>query len=112
MAKTKYLAMYNGRAIPFDDIRVFAEQEIGFRVVPKGDGDGWRIIINGKMIPTTYSNEWTVDEVADDFLGTMFIPQVERYVYGLYFYKLIETGGSARAYDDDPDDFYETLHNA
>lgn len=79
--------MYNGRAIPFDDIRDFAASELGFDVIPKDDNDGWRIVINGKIIPTTYSDEWTRDEVVDDFLKSMLIPSVKRYVYGLYFYK-------------------------
>jgi hypothetical protein len=84
--QSKYLALYNGRAIPFDDIRDFAVSELGFDVIPKDDG-GWRIVINGKTITMTYSDEWTRDEVIDDFLESMLIPNVERYVYGLYFYE-------------------------
>lgn len=85
--QSKYLAMYNGRAIPFDDIHEFAASELGFNVIPKGDNEGWRIVINGKTIPMTYSDEWTREEVEDDFLETMLIPKVEQYVYGLYFYE-------------------------
>ena len=87
--QSKYLALYNGRAIPFDDIRDFAVSELGFDVIPKGDG-GWRIVINGKTITMTYSDEWTRDEVFDDFLGTMLLVKVEQYVYGLYFYEAMK----------------------
>ena len=87
---SKYLAMYNGRAIPFDDIRDFAVNELGFDVIPKDDNDGWRIVINGKTIPTTYSDEWTRDEVIEDFLESMLLVHVEQYVYGLYFYEAMK----------------------
>lgn len=108
MAKTKYLAMYNGIPMPFNDIRVFAENVMGFRVEPKENG-GWYVYVNGKRETMHYSPDWKKDEVINDYLSEDNF--FDRWTCGnLFFYKLIETGGSARAYDDDPDDFYETLH--
>lgn len=88
--QSKYLALYNGLAIPFDDIRDFVVNKLGFDVIPKDDG-GWKIVINGETITMTYSNKWTRGEVIDDFLGKMLlVNNVEQYVYGLYFYEAIK----------------------
>ncbi len=106
MAKTKYLAMYNGIPMPFNDIRVFAENVMGFRVELNEDG-GWYVYVNGKRQTMQYSPDWKKNEVIDDYLSedTFF----NRWTCGnLFFYKLIEK--TVSSYDDDPDDFYETLH--
>lgn len=66
MAHSKYIAIYNGMPIPFDDIADFAKKVMGFRVV-KNERGAYDVIVNGQEV-AHYTDEWTPEEVEKDYL--------------------------------------------
>lgn len=85
MAHSKYVALYNGMPIPFDDLKGFAKTVMGFRVV-QNDRGSWDVIVNGEEV-AHYTDEWTRREVEDDYLNASFFRKFTR--QNLAFYKLI-----------------------
>lgn len=85
MAHSKYVAIYNGMPLPFDDLKNFAKTVMGFRVV-QNDRGTWDVIVNGEQV-AGYTDEWTRQEVEDDYLNTRFFGKFTR--PNLAFYKLI-----------------------
>lgn len=85
MAHSKYVAIYNGMPLPFDDLKNFAKTVMGFRVV-QNDRGTWDVIVNGEQV-AGYTDEWTRQEVEDDYLNTRFFGKFTR--LNLAFYKLI-----------------------
>lgn len=85
MAHSKYIAMYNGMPMPFDDLKEFAVKVMGFRVV-QNDRGTWDVIVNGEKA-AGYTDEWTRQEVEDDYLKSSFFGKFTR--PNLAFYKLV-----------------------
>lgn len=85
MAHSKYVAIYNGLPIPFDNLKDFARTVMGFRVV-QNDRGSWDVIVNGEKV-AGYTDEWTRQEVEDDYLKSSFFGKFTR--PNLAFYKLI-----------------------
>lgn len=87
--KSKYLALYNGIPMPFDDIRVFAKNVMGFRIERNELSGGWKVYLNGKPDTMGYTDEWTEQEVEDDYLKESNF--IARNTYSnLTFYKLLK----------------------
>lgn len=66
MAHSKYIAIYNGLPIPFDDIGDFARKVMGFKVIEKDNGH-LTVVVNGQEV-AHYTDEWTPEEVEKDYL--------------------------------------------
>ena len=85
MAHAKYVAIYNGLPIPFDDLKDFAKKVMGFKVV-QNDRGSWDVIVNGEEV-AHYTDEWTRREVEDDYLKPSFFGKFTR--QNLAFYTLV-----------------------
>ena len=78
----KYLAIYNGMMFPFDDLKEFAINILGYKIIQNCRG-AWDIIINGEEV-AHYSNEYTLEEVERNFLSeqTFFF----KFTFSLIFF--------------------------
>lgn len=85
MAHSKYIAIYNGLPIPFDDIGDFARKVMGFRVV-QNDRGSWDVIVNGQEV-AHYTDEWTQEEVEKDYRKSFLSKWTRK---NLAFYTLVE----------------------
>lgn len=81
----KYLAIYNGMPLPFDDFKVFAVKILGYRIIKNCRGE-WDIIINEKEV-AHYTDAWTLDEVEKDFFSERFLSKFT--FKNLHYYQLI-----------------------
>lgn len=84
MAHSKYVAIYNGMPLPFDDLKDFARKVMGFRVV-QNDRGTWDVIVNGERV-ASYTDEWTPDEVEEDYLKGFMSKWTRK---NLVFYELV-----------------------
>jgi len=86
---SRYIAVYNGMVLPFDDIKDFAIKILGYKII-KNERGAYDIIINGKEF-CHYSNEWTILEIEKDLFESTYKPFLFRVTYkNLHFYKLIK----------------------
>lgn len=85
---SKYVAIYNGHAYPFDDEREFAKKMMGFNVVDHPSG-GWDVIINKKVVAKYSGEYYTEEEVENDYFrsGNFFKKNTYK---NLHFYQLIK----------------------
>ena len=81
---SKYVAFYNSILFPFDDVKQFATDVMGYRLVRINYG-GWDVFINGKAV-AHYSEEFTEEQVERDYFNTFFSKNTYK---NLHFYQLI-----------------------
>lgn len=85
MAHPKFIAIYNGMPLPFDDIADFAKRVMGLKVVKNYRGT-WDVVVNGEEV-AHYTDEWTKEEVERDYLNGGFFKKWTR--KNLAFYRLV-----------------------
>lgn len=85
MAHSKYVAIYNGMPLPFNDLKEFAVKVMGFKVI-RNDRGTWDVIVNGEEV-AHYTDEWTRKEIENDYLNSSFFSKFTR--RNLAFYQLI-----------------------
>lgn len=78
------MAIYNGMPLPFNDIADFAKRVMGFKVV-RNERGAYDVIVNGEEV-AHYTDEWTSEEVEQDYLKSGVFTKWTR--KNLAFYKL------------------------
>lgn len=84
---SKFLAVYNGVMLPFDDEYEFAVKIMGFKIEWNEENNDWDVIINGKEV-AHYSNEYTLEEIKKNYFRSFFTKNT---FSNLHFYKLINS---------------------
>lgn len=88
--RPKYIAVYNGVPLPFNDVVDFAKKILSYHIVDYPDKEYREVVINGK-VTACYSYSYSEEEIEHDYFranhGYKFFHDTT--YANMYYYSLI-----------------------